>query len=160
MMIVPVDPKVAYDVRDVIVRVVDNDDFLEIQPGFAANIVIGFGRLQGRPVGIVANQPCVHGRGARHRRLRQVGAVCALLQRLQHSAAHVCGCAGISAGRGAGARRNHPPRSQAAVCVLGGDGTEDHGGAAQGLRRRVHRDVLARGWAQTAWWRGPRRRSR
>jgi methylmalonyl-CoA carboxyltransferase large subunit len=57
--IVPVDPKVAYDVRDVIVRVVDNEDFLEIQPGFAANIVIGFGRLQGRPVGIVANQPCV-----------------------------------------------------------------------------------------------------
>ena len=40
-------------------RVLDNEDFLEIQPGFAANIVIGFGRLQGRPVGIVANQPCV-----------------------------------------------------------------------------------------------------
>jgi methylmalonyl-CoA carboxyltransferase 12S subunit len=57
--IVPVDPKVAYDVREVILRVVDNEDFLEIQPGFAANIVIGFGRLQGRSVGIVANQPCV-----------------------------------------------------------------------------------------------------
>ena len=36
---------------------VDYNDFLEIQPGFAPNIVIGFGRLQGRPVGIVANQP-------------------------------------------------------------------------------------------------------
>ena len=57
--IVPVDNKVAYDVRGVIARVVDYEDFLEIQPGFAANIVIGFGRLQGRPVGIVANQPCV-----------------------------------------------------------------------------------------------------
>jgi methylmalonyl-CoA carboxyltransferase large subunit len=57
--IVPVDPKIAYDVRAVIVRVLDNQDFLEIQPGFAANIVIGFGRLQGRPVGIVANQPSV-----------------------------------------------------------------------------------------------------
>jgi methylmalonyl-CoA carboxyltransferase large subunit len=57
--IVPMDAKVAYDVRDVIVRVVDNEDFLEIQPTFAANMVIGFGRLQGRPVGIVANQPCV-----------------------------------------------------------------------------------------------------
>jgi methylmalonyl-CoA carboxyltransferase large subunit len=56
---VPADPKIAYDVRDVLSRVVDNQDFLEIQPGFAANIVIGFGRLQGRPVGIVANQPCV-----------------------------------------------------------------------------------------------------
>jgi methylmalonyl-CoA carboxyltransferase 12S subunit len=57
--VLPVDPKVAYDVREVIKRVVDNQDFLEIQPGFAANLVIGFGRLQGRPVGIVANQPSV-----------------------------------------------------------------------------------------------------
>jgi len=55
--IVPVDPKVAYDVRGIVTRVVDYNDFLEIQPGFAPNIVIGFGRLQGRPVGIVANQP-------------------------------------------------------------------------------------------------------
>jgi methylmalonyl-CoA carboxyltransferase large subunit len=57
--IVPADPKMAYDVRAVIVRILDSQDFLEIQPGFAANIVIGFGRLQGRPVGIVANQPSV-----------------------------------------------------------------------------------------------------
>ena len=57
--IVPVDPKVAYDVRNVLARVVDYQDFLEIQSGFAPNIVIGFGRLQGRPVGIVANQPYV-----------------------------------------------------------------------------------------------------
>ena len=56
--IVPVDPKIAYDVRSVIARVVDERDFLEIQPGFAANVVIGFGRMQGRPVGVVANQPC------------------------------------------------------------------------------------------------------
>jgi methylmalonyl-CoA carboxyltransferase large subunit len=57
--IVPVDPKIAYDVRSIIVRVVDSQDFLEIQPGFAPNLIIGFGRLQGRPVGIVANQPNV-----------------------------------------------------------------------------------------------------
>ena len=56
---VPTDPKIAYDVRAVISRIVDYQDFLEIQSGFAANIVIGFGRLQGRPVGIIANQPCV-----------------------------------------------------------------------------------------------------
>src|SRR5579863_7396041 len=55
--IVPVDPKIAYDVRSIVTRVVDYGDFLEIQPGFAPNIVIGFGRLQGRPVGVVANQP-------------------------------------------------------------------------------------------------------
>src|ERR1035437_9282851 len=56
--VVPVDPKVAYDVRGVVTRILDYEDFLEIQPGFAPNIVIGFGRLQGRPVGVVANQPC------------------------------------------------------------------------------------------------------
>jgi methylmalonyl-CoA carboxyltransferase 12S subunit len=55
--IVPVDNKAAYDVRSVITRVLDYQDFFEIQAGFAANIVIGFGRLQGRTVGIVASQP-------------------------------------------------------------------------------------------------------
>jgi methylmalonyl-CoA carboxyltransferase large subunit len=55
--IVPVDNKAVYDVREVITRVLDYRDFFEIQSGFAANIVIGFGRLQGRPVGIIASQP-------------------------------------------------------------------------------------------------------
>ncbi len=55
--IIPDDAKVPYDVREVITRVVDHKDFMEIQPGFAPNIVIGFGRLEGRSVGIVANQP-------------------------------------------------------------------------------------------------------
>jgi len=54
---VPVDTKVGYDVRTVIAGVLDHQDFMEIQPGFAPNIVVGFGRLQGRPVGIIANQP-------------------------------------------------------------------------------------------------------
>src|SRR5579864_7913371 len=57
--IIPADPKVAYDVRKVIKPLLDYQDFFEIQPGFAANVVIGFGRIQGRPVGIVANQPWV-----------------------------------------------------------------------------------------------------
>jgi methylmalonyl-CoA carboxyltransferase 12S subunit len=57
--VVPVESKVAYDVRKVITRVLDDHDFFEVQPGFAANAVIGFGRIQGRPVGVVANQPLV-----------------------------------------------------------------------------------------------------
>ena len=55
--IVPVDNKAVYDVRDVVTRVLDYRDFFEIQPGFAPNIVICFGRLKGRPVGIIASQP-------------------------------------------------------------------------------------------------------
>jgi methylmalonyl-CoA carboxyltransferase 12S subunit len=55
--LIPVETKVAYDVRSVVTRVVDHNDFLEIQPEYATNIVVGFGRLQGRPIGIIANQP-------------------------------------------------------------------------------------------------------
>jgi methylmalonyl-CoA carboxyltransferase large subunit len=55
--IVPVDGKQGYDVREVLTRVLDHGDFMEVQPGFAPNIVIGFGRIQGRSIGIVANQP-------------------------------------------------------------------------------------------------------
>ncbi len=57
--LVPADPKISYDVREVIRRVVDRRDFFELQPGFAANVVVGFARLQGRSVGIVASQPAV-----------------------------------------------------------------------------------------------------
>lgn len=57
--IVPVDPKQSYDVRNVIAKLVDFADFLEVQNGFAQNIVVGFGRVTGKSVGIIANQPCV-----------------------------------------------------------------------------------------------------
>jgi len=56
---VPCEPKRAYDVREVIKRIVDRRDLFEIQPGFAANVVIGFGRLQGRSIGVIASQPSV-----------------------------------------------------------------------------------------------------
>jgi len=55
--IVPSDRDKPYDVRDVITRVADIGSFLEIQPQWAPNIVVGFGRLDGRSIGIVANQP-------------------------------------------------------------------------------------------------------
>jgi methylmalonyl-CoA carboxyltransferase 12S subunit len=56
---VPIEPKKSYDVRGVIGRIVDAADFLEVQPYFAPNIVVGFARILGRSIGIVANQPCV-----------------------------------------------------------------------------------------------------
>jgi methylmalonyl-CoA carboxyltransferase large subunit len=57
--LIPSESKVGYDVRDVIKRIVDHQDFFEVQPGFAGNVVIGFARLQGRSIGIVASQPSV-----------------------------------------------------------------------------------------------------
>jgi len=57
--IVPTDSTQAYDVRDVIDKLVDQHDFFEIHADFAQNIVVGFARFDGRAVGIVANQPKV-----------------------------------------------------------------------------------------------------
>lgn len=57
--LVPEDPKVPYDMHEIIYRIVDNADFMEVQEHFASNIIIGFGRLNGRSIGIVANQPNV-----------------------------------------------------------------------------------------------------
>ncbi|MGD0749930.1 MAG: acyl-CoA carboxylase subunit beta [Anaerolineales bacterium] len=55
--IVPADPQQPYDVRSVIEALVDGREFLEVQSEYAANLVIGFARMDGYPVGIVANQP-------------------------------------------------------------------------------------------------------
>ncbi|AMV39115.1 acyl-CoA carboxylase subunit beta [Planctomyces sp. SH-PL62] len=57
--IVPVEPKQGYDVRQVVGAIVDQGDFLEVQAGYAMNMVVGFARILGRSVGIVANQPQV-----------------------------------------------------------------------------------------------------
>ncbi|GIW23359.1 MAG: methylmalonyl-CoA carboxyltransferase [Candidatus Sericytochromatia bacterium] len=55
--IIPDNPNRPYDMLDVITKIVDNGDFFEIQEEFAKNIIIGFARLNGRSIGIVANQP-------------------------------------------------------------------------------------------------------
>ncbi|HDS00554.1 MAG TPA: acyl-CoA carboxylase subunit beta [candidate division Zixibacteria bacterium] len=55
--IVPDNPNKPYDIKDVITRIVDNGDFFEIMPEYAMNIVVGFARLGGRSIGIIANQP-------------------------------------------------------------------------------------------------------
>ena len=55
--LVPVHPNKPYDMREVLEKVLDEGDFFEIQPDFAGNILIGFGRVEGRTVGVVANQP-------------------------------------------------------------------------------------------------------
>jgi len=57
--LVPDNPTKAYDMRDVIRAVVDDRHLFEVAEHFAANVVIGFARLNGRPVGVVANQPAV-----------------------------------------------------------------------------------------------------
>ncbi|MFW5974539.1 MAG: acyl-CoA carboxylase subunit beta, partial [Natrialbaceae archaeon] len=55
--VIPDEPNEAYDVHDVIDHLVDGDTWFELKPDFAPELVTGFGRLDGRPVGVVANQP-------------------------------------------------------------------------------------------------------
>lgn len=55
--IIPEDPNRPYDMKNVILRVVDNGEFLEVHQHWAPNIVVGFARMNGRSIGIVANQP-------------------------------------------------------------------------------------------------------
>jgi propionyl-CoA carboxylase beta chain len=57
--LVPANPNRPYDIKELIEKVVDEGDFFEIQPDFARNIVVGFARMEGSTIGIVANQPMV-----------------------------------------------------------------------------------------------------
>ncbi|HYC05741.1 MAG TPA: acyl-CoA carboxylase subunit beta [Azospirillaceae bacterium] len=57
--LVPANPNKPYDMKELILKVVDEGDFFEIQPDYAKNIITGFGRMNGSTVGFVANQPMV-----------------------------------------------------------------------------------------------------
>ena len=57
--LVPENPNKPYDIKELILKVVDEGDFFELSPEWAANMVVGFGRMAGRTVGFVANQPMV-----------------------------------------------------------------------------------------------------
>jgi propionyl-CoA carboxylase beta chain len=55
--IIPDNPNKPYDMKKIILKILDNEDFFEVHKNYAENIIVGFGRMAGRPVGIVANQP-------------------------------------------------------------------------------------------------------
>ncbi|MBF0588489.1 MAG: acyl-CoA carboxylase subunit beta [Magnetococcales bacterium] len=57
--VVPDDPNKPYNMREIVEKVVDNGDFMEIQERFAKNILVGFARMEGSTIGVVANQPMV-----------------------------------------------------------------------------------------------------
>jgi len=57
--LIPKNPNKPYDMKELILKVVDGEDFFEIQSDFAKNIIVGFARMDGIPVGVVANQPTV-----------------------------------------------------------------------------------------------------
>ena len=135
--LIPANPNKPYDMKELIEKVVDEGDFFELQPDFARNILIGFARMEGATVGIVANQPMVL-------------AGCLDIDSARKAARFVrfCDCfnipdpdlrrrAGLPAGHGAGIWRHHQARREAAVRLCRGDGAEGDGDHPQGLWRRL-----------------------
>ena len=72
--------------HDVIDGLVDAESFFEVKPLFAPELIVGLGLLDGRPVGVVANNPAIEGRRAVRRLGRQGGPVHLVLRRVQHPA--------------------------------------------------------------------------
>ena len=140
--IVPESEHEPYDMREVIEAVFDRDSFLEIHPYFARNVIVGFARLDGYCVGIVANQPS-HLAGAldidSSDKIARFVSTC---DAFNIPLVTFVDTPGYLPGRRPGALRHHPPRLQGHLRVLPGDGAEDHDRDPQGDGRRVRRDVL------------------
>ena len=137
--VVPDEPAKPYDMHDVLRRVVDDGDFLEIQPAWAANILVGFARLGGRAVGIVAQQPAVLAGALDIDASVKAARFVRTCDAFNVPLVTFVDVPGLPARRRAGARRDHPPRREAALRLLRGDGPEGDGHHAQGVRRRVRR---------------------
>ena len=136
---IPLEPSRPYDVKDVVRAVVDDGYLFEVAEAYAQNIVVGFARVGGRAVGVVA-EPADGARGrARHPLVDEGRAVRPLLRLLQHPARHVRRRPRLHARHRPGVRRHHQARRQAPLRVRRGDGPQGHRDPAQGLRRRVRR---------------------
>ena len=115
--VIPEDPNMPYDIKDIIEPVLDNQYFFEVMPHFAKNVVVGFGRLGGRSVGIVANQPAwlagvldidASDKAARFIRFCDC---------FNHSSDHFRGCSRLPARNNTGTQRHHPPRCEDSLCI-------------------------------------------
>ena len=80
--IIPDSANQPYDMHSIIEAIVDDGDFLDVQPLYAPNIITGFGRVDGRSIGVVANQPDAVRWDARHRGVREGGTICTYVRRI------------------------------------------------------------------------------
>ena len=135
--LIPANPNKPYDMKELISKVVDEGDFFELQPDYAKNILIGFARMDGDTVGIVANQPMVL-------------AGCLDIDSSRKAARFVrfCDCfnipivtfvdvPGFLPGTAQEYGAHHQARRQAAVRLCRGDRAEGHRHHPQGLWRRL-----------------------
>ena len=123
----PAREREVYDVRDVAARLIDDGELLEFGPRWARNLVVGFARISGAPVGIIANQP-KHLGGCLDAESSQKGAwFVDLCDRFGLPLVVLVDTPGFLPGVVAGAGRRHPPRRLAAA------------GLQRGARRRASR---------------------
>ena len=135
--IVPLDPTQPYSMHTVIEKIVDRGTFVEIQPAWAQNAIVGLARIGGHSVGIVAQEPmCLAG-------VIDIDAADKMARFVR-----MCDCfniplvtfvdsPGFLPGIAARARRHHPAWREAALCLLRSHRPEGHRDHPQGLRRRV-----------------------
>ena len=135
--LIPDNPNKPYDIKELIQKVVDEGDFFEMQETFARNIVVGFARMEGRTIGIVANQPMVLAGVLDSDASRKARALRALLRLLQHPDRHLRRRARLPARDRPGIWRADQARREAAVRLYRGDRAEGHRHHPQGLWRRL-----------------------
>ena len=158
--IVPADENQPFDMREVLDALLDADSFLEVHRRWAKELIVGYGRLDGRVVGVVANQPRAERRRPLRRLGRQGGPLHPDLQRLQRAAALPRRRARLHDRHRGRAPGDHPPRREDDQRRLRGDRAEALGDRPQGLRRRPLRDGRARPSSPTAASPCPAPRSR
>ncbi len=132
--VVPDDPNKPYDVKDVINQIVDKRSFYEIAENYAQNVVIGFGRLDGKVIGIIANQPKVlagtldinsSNKGARFIRFCDAFNIPLLVLE---------DVPGLFTWCGTGAHWDNPSRSQNALCLCRFNSSQDYGNPQEIIR--------------------------
>jgi acetyl-CoA carboxylase carboxyltransferase component len=151
--IIPTEARRVYDVRDVIGALVDGGELLEVSAGWARSIVTGVARLDGRTVGVIANQPKYLGgvldansaqKGARF--VAKCNAFGIPLLVLVDTPGYMPGTrqesAGLHARHQAGVGRRHQVRRGARPCIRRGHRPAGDGDPPQGIRWRVHHDEL------------------
>ena len=140
--LIPDEATKPYDMHEVIRRVMDDGEFLEVQPRFAENIVCGFARLGGHPVGVVANQPRALAGVLDIDSSVKAARFVRTCDAFGHPVDHLRRRPRVPARHRPGVGRDHPPRRQAALRLLRGHGAQAGGDHPQGLRRRLRRHEL------------------
>ena len=128
--------KRAYNILQVIKAIVDDGEFFELKAKFARNLVIGFGRLDGYPVGFVANQPMFLAGSLDVDASDKAARFIRFCDAFNIPGHYADGRPRFLSRKAARGERHHPPRRENALRLRRGDGAENHDRATQGLWRR------------------------